>query len=1637
MASTAAVLSVLVKADMSKAVTGLATLQKRLESASKSADELTDKLFYLSQLRITPKVDFDDGGADAKIDALQAKLDRLGAGEVTAKVEVATEQAHAELDRFANSDVTVHGSFDLDTGAAEAKIELLKRQAAGIGGGISGGGGGAIGSAGSSGGSIFSPLSFAFANPIASAVAVGAPLLPTVGASLAQGALGLGALGTAGAGAGAVGGAGIASVAIGGITDLSAALKAYDTQQQAAGANAVQLAQQQLSAASAQHAAAQQVQTAEEGLTTAQQQETFAQQALTLARKDAVRQLTDMRRAATESTTAEQQAKLNLEVARRALAQAPAGTSQLELRQLQLSAKEAQQAFRDAGIARDRAHQDANKAQSQGVSQMPQVVAAQRSLEAAQKGVADASRNVKQAEYAQAQAMKQSALQAKALAISQNQLGLAMKQLPASGQAVVRMLHELGDRWEKISKPAQNQFFGLISDGIHEVNKLLPMFADSAERSMRAARRAFGIFLKALDSPTFKKFIDVMTKTFAKSVGPLTQVFTNLFKILMRIAIAAAPALIQMLRAFREMTGDWLKSTKNAHDLRDSVNGVIDQFMRWLGLIGAVGEVLGALFLSNNRGAKAGGDAIGSLTDTLQGWADWINTHHQQVNDFFIGILHTIETLASGVAGLVTAFAPLTSAIAPIAKAIGSIAGFLNGLKIGNISALTALLGAFAAKGLASKVGGLFPAAASAAAKPGTALPPGVPIGAGAAPATESVTQGLTSRLGAVKNTVSKYFSGVGSRLGTSVGISMVGSIGSQLVGGKMGDNINAAAQGAAAGFAIGGPWGAAGGAAAGFFIKAFMDNTKGAVHGQIVENMGAALGGAIQDGVAKKILHGKTIGEALSQSTKDALTAAGVGTPQLFSAIDPKKGVKGLEALGRTAKAVIQNLKETGGDPQVIAGWEQFRREIKDNVGGINDFNDNLRLMRRNTGASVGQITGIMHRNKDIISKTWGLDSKKGRQEQAKNLKAAVGNVEAAVRRQDISVKRGEELKARLIRQSKVVNATKKQADNMGKAWGSGIAKAGDVTKKGMQNIVGTLKDMSDGAAKVASEGLLNRLRDARKEGDISDKTYRTMKGKILSTFSDLNIKTSRSTDNLTKGLAGAYKAVTDTVSGKGGMQTMGQNINDVLDKLGIKKKVQFQIEKATAFTSHHWASAQKGAQVATVPGSSTGDQHMLTLNGNPIAKVESGEGIFVGNRNMMAVAKKMNAQIPRFAKGGGVKYSLPWPGGTSQFGELDRGIDVGGTGPVFAMDSGTVTRPNFNLFSNYGSATSGLVYKMDHPPKGYSPSSPYVYIYELFNPAAGASGRIRAGQTLGNITGGSGIEMGWAANASGQPLADALGENIAARHSLPRGLPTSISLQNFIRDVQAGKHIAGGAVVEKLKRLILDGPKGALKDAGQGALDKVVKAANSFLSEQTPKTTMGGGANVFPTSSGALSKGQMRKLMKAHHMPDIMGYVSYAESGWNPSSVNSIGASGLWQILMPLNSGVVHGNVLDPDVNAEAAMALYRASGLSPWDASKYAGQGGGWAQHLGEKFRRGGMINMPPFGGSFQSGGVVPGPIGSPRTVVAHGGERIDSKGSRYQITITNWKQGTGYMEEIADGAVNGQRRLGNQLSRMSRA
>ena len=66
--------------------------------------------------------------------------------------------------------------------------------------------------------------------------------------------------------------------------------------------------------------------------------------------------------------------------------------------------------------------------------------------------------------------------------------------------------------------------------------------------------------------------------------------------------------------------------------------------------------------------------------------------------------------------------------------------------------------------------------------------------------------------------------------------------------------------------------------------------------------------------------------------------------------------------------------------------------------------------------------------------------------------------------------------------------------------------------------------------------------------------------------------------------------------------------------------------------------------------------------------------------------------------------------------------------------------------------------------------------------------------------------------------------------------------------------------------------------------------------------------------------------------------------------------------------------------------------------------------------------------PFGGFFQEGGPVPGPVGAPRMIVAHGGEYVipnDGAGMAPRVTI-HVASGMEWLKQFIDVRVEGQTR-----------
>lgn len=176
------------------------------------------------------------------------------------------------------------------------------------------------------------------------------------------------------------------------------------------------------------------------------------------------------------------------------------------------------------------------------------------------------------------------------------------------------------------------------------------------------------------------------------------------------------------------------------------------------------------------------------------------------------------------------------------------------------------------------------------------------------------------------------------------------------------------------------------------------------------------------------------------------------------------------------------------------------------------------------------------------------------------------------------------------------------------------------------------------------------------------------------------------------------------------------------------------------------------------------------------------------------------------------------------------------------------------------------------------------------------------------------------------------------------------------------AGGALGGGgaAAMARLKRVMWDGPGGALGKVGQRGLDAVLAGAQSRLDgigasmggELGMETGVGGGAT---SAGGRFDRSALEALWKqAGGDPSVarlMAAIALAESSGNPSVTNSIGARGLWQVIPSTARafGFDHRLLTDPLLNAKAAVAIHRGQGLGAWEAytrgmhAKFMSRGG----------------------------------------------------------------------------------------------
>ena len=160
-----------------------------------------------------------------------------------------------------------------------------------------------------------------------------------------------------------------------------------------------------------------------------------------------------------------------------------------------------------------------------------------------------------------------------------------------------------------------------------------------------------------------------------------------------------------------------------------------------------------------------------------------------------------------------------------------------------------------------------------------------------------------------------------------------------------------------------------------------------------------------------------------------------------------------------------------------------------------------------------------------------------------------------------------------------------------------------------------------------------------------------------------------------------------------------------------------------------------------------------------------------------LVAVAPQAHAAVRTTASSSGYVNPIG-PGLVHE--RVDQGVDFGGSGPLYALGSGTVV----NVYNGGWPGGVFLCIRLD--------TGQYIYYAETITPAVVAGQRVTAGQYIGRASGGgSGIEVGWAAPpGNGESAARAAGQ-----YAYPTGEGESFNALLASLGVTGGTHAKAGS--------------------------------------------------------------------------------------------------------------------------------------------------------------------------------------------------------------------------------------------------
>lgn len=485
------------------------------------------------------------------------------------------------------------------------------------------------------------------------------------------------------------------------------------------------------------------------------------------------------------------------------------------------------------------------------------------------------------------------------------------------------------------------------------------------------------------------------------------------------------------------------------------------------------------------------------------------------------------------------------------------------------------------------------------------------------------------------------------------------------------------------------------------------------------------------------------------------------------------------------------------------------------------------------------------------------------------------------------------------------------------------GPEKAMDMT---VHNVLDKMRGMNRTGAKILGENVLSWAREQARHNPALAGSVDWLTKHIEAGFSKMGDHVLVVNGKILTGSAAQWKSIGDAISSpaEAARLTVGKAFDDIQQQaVGALMAMGYSSSAATQFVRDAGAGKVSAANPAAALGPVDQGGATLDHSGRRAARAKkTGDGIGDGHgtrpRARAAAAGPANLMGANAGLGVyekiGENYGLGVssgrrPGAITASGNVSlhaTGDAIDEAGPA----AGMLAYARF-LASNYGGGIDELI----HTPLGYGIKDGKRVPLSFWGPVINAEheGHVHVGDRTPPGGGAGGLSLGLSMDTAGPGLHQV---NLRAPRSGLGGVP------------------------------------GGLADSASTAYAAALGAKINALA--------GGGSGAGALGGGG--GGSAAGLRARFGLPAIFDAIRGAESGNNPNAHNASGASGWYQIMMPLHAALVAqeaqrlgrpNDVYDPEVNTAVAADLYHESGLSPWAASRpkwgASGDGLGWDRPL----------------------------------------------------------------------------------------